>query len=188
VRFLCIFADITPKKRLDMEFIKLVEQRHSVRKFSATPVEKEKLEVILEAARMAPSAVNFQPWHFIVLTEKEVLEKFYPVYHREWFRTAPVVIVVLGDHRQAWHRKEDGKDHTDIDIAIAVDHLTLAATELGLGTCWVCNFHVSQVTDFFNLPSHLEPIALIPLGYPEEQAFPAKKRKGASEIIHWNTF
>ncbi|GET25291.1 nitroreductase family protein [Prolixibacter sp. NT017] len=172
-----------------MQFIELVEQRHSVRKFSATPVEKEKLEAILEAARMAPSAVNFQPWHFIVLTDKDVLEKFYPVYHRDWFRTAPAVIVVLGDHHQGWHRKEDGKDHTDIDVAIAVDHITLAATELGLGTCWVCNFHVSQVTDFFELPSHLEPIALIPVGYPvERQVIPTKKRKEASEIIHWNKF
>jgi nitroreductase len=171
-----------------MRFIELVQQRHSVRNFEPTPVEREKLEAILEAGRLAPSAVNFQPWHFIVLTQKEVLESFYPVYHREWFRTAPAVIVVLGDHNQGWHRKEDGKDHTDIDVAIAVDHITLAATELGLGTCWVCNFHTTQCSEFFELPNHLEPIALIPVGYPAEQAIPSKKRKEASEIIHWNTF
>jgi nitroreductase len=115
-----------------MTFIELAKLRYSCRNYDSRSIEKDKLELILEAGRVAPSAVSFQPWHFIVIQEKESLTKAHAVYHRECFRTAPCVIVICGDHHQSWKRKQDGKDHFDIDIAIAVDHMTLQATELGL--------------------------------------------------------
>ncbi|MCT4602113.1 MAG: nitroreductase family protein, partial [Marinifilum sp.] len=82
----------------------------------------------------------------------------------------------------------DGKDHTDIDASIAIDHMTLQATELGLGTCWICNFYVEKCKDFFQLPDHIEPIAILSLGYPNDDKMPAKKRKSLEEIVHWEKF
>ena len=171
-----------------MNFIELATQRYSVRNFESKPVEKEKLLYVLEAARMAPSAVNFQPWQFIVVTDPETLKLVRSVYHREWLATAPVIIVALGDHSIGWHRKSDDKDFTDIDVAIAIDHLTLAAVEQGLGTCWICNFDVQKYSRIFDTPKHLEPIALIPIGYPVNESGPEKKRKPIDQLVHWNNY
>ena len=171
-----------------MNFIELATQRSSVRNFAPLPVENEKLLQVLEAARIAPSAANFQPWQFIVITEPELLQMIYPLYPREWLTSAPIIIVALGDHSKGWHRGKDDKDFTDIDLAIAIDHMTLAATELGLGTCWICNFDTEKLQDIFNLPDNLEPIALIPVGYPGIKSKPAKIRKSLEQIVRWNDF
>lgn len=136
---------------------------------------------------MAPSAVNFQPWHFIVVTEEEGLMKVRETYNRSWFAEAPVYILACTDHSQSWKRKSDDKDFGDVDIAIAVDHLILKATELGIGTCWVCNFDAGKARDLFCLPEHVEPMVLIPLGY-STAPMPVKKRKDLSEIVHWEKF
>ncbi len=169
-----------------MTFIELAKRRYSCRNYDFRPVEQDKLELILEAARIAPSAVNYQPWHFIVIQEKENLKKVHGVYHREWFQTAPCVIVICGDHNQSWKRKQDGKDHCDIDIAIAVDHMTLQATEFGLATCWICNFDKEKTTKILNLPLYLEPIVILPMGYPLDQPDPSRhveKRKKIQDIV-----
>ena len=171
-----------------MNFKELIEQRYSVRSYQDKEVEKEKLITILEAGQIAPSAVNNQPWHFIVVQESENHKQFSEIYHRDWFNEAPVYIVVCGDHKQAWKRNEDEKDHCDIDGAIAIDHMTLQATELGLGTCWICNFYVEKCKCFFNLPEHIEPIAILSLGYPTDKKAPVKKRKSLEEIVHWEKF
>jgi nitroreductase len=92
-------------------------------------------------------------------------EKLAGTYNRDWFRQAPVILVFLGDHSQGWKRG-DGKDHTDIDIAILTDHITLAATEQGLATCWICNFDAMKCRQILSLPDHVEPIAYLPVGYP----------------------
>lgn len=170
-----------------MNFWDLVKKRYSVRKYSDRPVEEEKIRKILEAARLAPSAVNYQPRHFIVITDGELKAQIAEAYTRDWFQEAPVVIVALGDHQQAWHRR-DGKDHCDIDVAIAVDHLTLAATSLGLGTCWVCAFDAEKVHSILDLPPHLEAVALIPLGYPADDGAPERERKGLDALVSWNGF
>ena len=121
-----------------MNFLELTKRRCSVRKYASRPVETEKLDYILEAARMAPSAVNYQPWCFLVVKSDKGREKIQSCYPREWFKQAPCYIVVCGDHAQSWKRA-DGKDHMDIDAAIAAEHICLAAAEQGLGSCWVCN-------------------------------------------------
>ena len=171
-----------------MDLRTIIENRYSVRSYQSKEVEKEKLIKILEAGQLAPSAVNNQPWHFIVVQEAENHAKVSEIYHREWFKEAPVYIIICGDHETAWKRKEDGKDHTDIDASIAIDHMTLQATELGLGTCWICNFYVEKCKAYFQLPNHIEPIAILSLGYPKDDKIPTKKRKALEEIVHWEKF
>lgn len=166
-----------------MKFLDLVKARYSVRSYEMRPVEQEKLDYILECVRLAPSAVNFQPWRFAIVTDPEKLSALKTAYAREWIQTAPCIIVACGNHDEAWHRKSDGKDHTDVDVSIAVEHLCLAATEQGLGTCWVCNFDTDRCREVMNLPENLDPIALIPIGYPTDSAVPEKKRKSLDEIL-----
>lgn len=170
-----------------MNFILLAESRFSVRKYKNTPIEEEKLLKVLEAGRLAPSAVNFQPWSFVVVNEKEKLEQLYTTYNRDWIKKAPVIIIACSDHSQSWKRNADGKDSADIDLAIAVDHMTLMATSLELGSCWVCNFNVQKCSEILELPHYMEPTVIIPLGYADEE-MPIKKRKPLSEIVHFNTY
>jgi len=170
-----------------MNFIELATQRSSVRNFEPKLVEKEKLLYVLEAARIAPSAANFQPFKFLVITDPSILKSVQALYHREWLVTAPAIIVAMGDHNKGWHRKNDGKDFTDIDVAIAVDHLTLAAAEQGLGTCWICNFDADKCTTLFNAPPNIEMIALIPIGYPVIEPKSVKKRMPIDQLVRWNT-
>lgn len=173
-----------------MNFLDLVRNRFSSRKYQDKQVEEEKIVQVLEAARMAPSAVNYQPWVFVVIREAENLEKIHACYHRDWFNQAPVVIVACADHAQSWKRS-DGKDHADIDVAIAVDHITLAATEAGLATCWVCNFDPEKTRQTLALPDHIEPVAMIPLAYPADSPDTARhtqKRKTLNQIVRWESF
>jgi nitroreductase len=172
-----------------MKLFEIAKARYSCRNYKSQEVEKDKIITILEAARVAPSGVNFQPWHFIVIQSLENKEKVCQAYNREWFKTAPLFIIACGDHKISWKRN-DGKDIMDIDVTIAIDHLILQATELGLGTCWVCNFNIKKLKENFKLPDHIEPIAIIPLGYPNDTAVPDRhllKRKPLNEIIHWES-
>lgn len=171
-----------------MKFSQLITHRYSVRDFDSKPVEKQKLEKVLEAARLAPSAVNLQPWHFLVVQSPENLEKMFAFYQRNWIRKAPAIILSCADHSQSWKRGSDGKDFADVDVAIAVDHMTLQAAELGLGTTWVCNFNAQKCAETLRLPLHIEPLVMLPLGYPAGDKIPEKKRKPAEEIIHWEKF
>ena len=109
------------------------------------------------------------------------------MYERQWFETAPLIIVVCADHLQSWKRSYDGKDFAGIDVAIATDHMTLMATSLGLGTCWICHFNTKKCIELLNLPPNIEPIALLPVGYPKGE-MPLKKRKKLNEIVFWNGF
>jgi nitroreductase len=171
-----------------MNFKDLAQRRYSVRSYQPTPVENEKLVAIIESALLAPSAVNFQPWKFVVVTEPALLARLHGCYHRDWFKSAPACIVAIGDHDMGWHRPTDGKDYTDMDVTIAIDYLMLGATEIGLGTCWICHFNAEKCAEIFNLPSNLEVIAMIPVGYPLTEAIPEKKRKTMDELVLWNWF
>jgi nitroreductase len=170
-----------------MEFKQLIIERCSVRKYKDIPVEEEKILQITEAGRMAPSAVNFQPWLFLIIREPANLEKMYSVYQREWIKSAPVIILACADHNQSWKRSIDGKDSAEIDVAIAVDHMTLQATELGLGTCWVCNFDVHRCAEIMDLPRHIEPIVMLPLGYPDVEVPAEKNRKPLDKLVYWES-
>jgi nitroreductase len=170
-----------------MELKDAIKERFSVRNFKEQEVPKTEIEKILEWTSGAPSAVNFQPWHFIVISGKQGREAIYTVYQRPWLRTAPVIIVACVNHKESWKRGSDGHDFGEVDVAIAIDHLTLAAAANGLGTCWVCNFDVQGCKKLLKLPDHLKPLALIPLGYPAS-TMPAKKRKPLNEIVSWEEF
>lgn len=163
-------------------FMRLVKERHSTRKFTDRPVSPEQVEAVLEAARLAPSACNLQPWRFEVVAHPgTVRDAVRDAYRKKGFKTVPVTIVAVGLHDKAWHRGDDGKDHTDVDVSIAVEHICLAAAALGLSSCWVCSFDVDKVRGALNLPDTEEPVALIPLGYPDDTVT-EKKRKPLSEI------
>lgn len=168
---------------MSMNFLDLVKKRYSVRSYLPRAIEADKMNYIMECVRLAPSAVNFQPWHFSIVTDSEKLSKLKSAYAREWIESVSCIIVACVDHREAWHRKADGKDHSDIDISIAVEHLCLAAAEQGLGTCWVCNFDVPRCREVMNLPENWEPVVLIPIGYATEDDIPEKRRKTLDEIV-----
>jgi nitroreductase len=171
-------------------FLELAKNRYSVRNYLDRPVEDEKLNYILEAGRIAPSAANYQPWHFIVVKDIEMRRQIAETYPRPWFLQAPVIIILCGDHSISWKRP-DGKDHCDIDIAIAADHMTLAAEDAGLGTCWICHFDAKRAAEILGLPGHIEPVVYLPVGYSGDQ--PDKKsrhlvRKTMEEIVHREKF
>lgn len=167
-----------------MTLKELSENRYSVRSFEEKEVENESLAYILQCVRLAPSAVNLQPWKFYVVKNEENKAKLRQCYSRDWFNYAPMYIIACVNHSEEWTRKYDSKPHGDIDVSIAVEHLCLAATEKGLGTCWVCNFNAPLCHQLLNLPKDEEPIALIPIGYPKGD-IPPKKRKTLDEIVCW---
>ena len=143
--------------------MELVKRRYSCRNYQSKPVEQGKLDYIMECVRLAPSAVNRQPWRFRIVSSEEGRKKLCQCYSREWFTTAPVIIIASILHDEEWVRS-DGKHHGDIDIAIAVEHLCLAAAEQGVGTCWVCNFDAKRCKSLFALSDNEEAAVLIPLG------------------------
>ncbi|MBR6893475.1 MAG: nitroreductase family protein [Bacteroidaceae bacterium] len=164
-----------------MTFLDLTKQRYSCRSYKAQAVEKEKLEYVMECVRMSPSAVNRQPWRFRIVESEADRQKLCQCYNREWFATAPTVIVASVLHDEEWIRP-DGKHHGNIDIAIAVEHLCLAAAEQGLGTCWVCNFDALLCQRLFDIPPHEEVAVLIPIGYPADEP-KEKVRKNIEAIV-----
>ena len=132
--------------------------------------------------------MTLHPWRFIDVQDEKMKAEVCSTYKRDWIKKAPAIIVVCGVHGEAWVRA-DGKDHCDIDVAIAADHMTLAAEELGLGTCWVCNFNSMDLARFLKLPKGMEAAVLLPIGYPAEEPDTGrhtKLRKAADEIIFWD--
>lgn len=164
-----------------MDFLELVRNRYSCRAYKALSVEKEKLDYIMECVRLAPSAVNRQPWHFRIVSNEEEKAKMQQCYNREWFKTAPLYVIASVRHDEEWVRA-DGKHHGDIDVAIAVEHLCLAATEQGLATCWVCNFDTALCKELFGLSEDEEPTVIIPIGYADDEP-KEKMRKSIDEIV-----
>jgi nitroreductase len=170
-----------------MEFLELVQKRYSVRAYKRDPIEDEKLNHLLEVVRLAPTAANRQPFQIIVIHTAGREEELKRIYHREWFVGAPILICVCTQPVKAWVRGLDGKNYSDVDAAIVMDHLILAATELGLGTCWVAAFNPEQTRQILCLPEGIEPVLITPLGYAADQP-EVKERKPVSELVryeHW---
>lgn len=166
-----------------MNFLELSKQRYSARNYSSDIIEQEKLDYILECARFAPSAVNYQPWHFFIVKsdkQKRLIQQSYP---REWFAEAPLYIVVCAESSVAWVRKTDNKNHSDIDAAITTEHICLAATEQGLGSCWVCNFDSDTLKENLHLSPNEYPVAIISLGYVKKLPEKSSQRKDITEIV-----
>lgn len=169
-----------------MEFSELIQARYSVRAYQSRPVEEEKLLEVLEAACLAPTAANRQSFQLIVIETSGRAEELARVYKPKWFSEAPLVIAAVGIPAGNWVRK-DGRNYVDVDVAIVMDHLILAAANAGLGTCWIGAFDPDAAGEVLGLPADVEPIAFTPLGYPADNPS-AKRRKPLSELVrydHW---
>jgi len=171
-----------------MDVFEAIQVRRSVRTYEQTPIPKEKLEKILEAARLAPSAMNLQPWHFIVVTDKSKREKLSQAPFAKFLRDAPVVIVGCGNHKVSpkWYK---------VDVAIAMQNMVLAATGEGLGTCWIGSFNEKEVKELLKIPEEHRVVALLALGYPRRKLDIksrilnlARRRKKLEEIVSYEEY
>ena len=170
-----------------MNVMDAIKTRKSVRAYAHRPVGDDKLNSILEAARLAPSASNRQEWRFVIVREQDIRKKLARVAgDQEFVGEAPVVIVACAD--TDGHVMKCGHPCYLIDVAIALDHIALAATELGLGTCWIGNFDEGKVKELLGIPEKIRVIELMPLGYPLDPSALEKKRLALSTIVkyeHW---
>jgi nitroreductase len=166
-----------------MDFSELVTYRGSIRGYKNDPIEDEKLSAVLEAARMAPTAHNDQPFRLIVIHTKGREAELAKIYGRPWFTQAPIVICIVGVPAEGWVRF-DGKNYYEVDVAIAMDHLILAAHNLGLGTCWIGAFNPEAAYEVLGLPEDVVPVAFTPLGYPNAE--PREKvRKSLDDLVRY---
>lgn len=172
-----------------MEFLELAKKRYSVRGYKAEKVEAGKLQKILEAGRVAPTGANRQPQRLIVVQSDEGMEKLKKganVYG------APLAIIVCGDHRSAWVRPYDKKVITDIDASIVTDHMMMEATDLGLGTVWICYFKPDVIKKEFGLPDGIEPINILAIGYaagePQSPERHGEARLPLEDIVFYESY
>ena len=149
-----------------MNVTEAIETRRSIRSYKDRQIEEDKLERVLEAARLAPSAKNLQEWKFIVVKDKLTRQKLASAAKNQKFvGEAPVVIAACAVETE--HVMTCGQLCYPIDLAIAVDHMTLKAVEEDLGTCWIGAFHEDEVKEILNIPEKVRVVALLPIGYPE---------------------
>lgn len=167
-----------------MDFTSLIHARYSVRAYKPDPVEEGTLRKVLEAARMAPTAANNQPFQFIVVRTQGREQELRRIYNRDWFVNAPLVICGCGIPEKAYVGR-DGTNYAVVDVIIAMDHLILAATDLGLGTCWVGAFDPPATRQVLGLPDEVLPVIFTPLGYPDDTPQP-KERKPLDELVRYD--
>ena len=169
-----------------MEFQKLIRVRRSIRGYAPDPVPDEALARVLEAARLAPTAANRQAFRIVVVTDSSTRTRFKEVYDRDWFYSAPVILVGCVEPGKCWQRS-DGFNAAEVDLGIVMDHMILAAADLGLGTCWIAAFDPAAAREVLGLPPEVIPSAFTPLGIPADTAAP-KKRRPLTDLVrqdHW---
>ncbi len=166
-----------------MDLFEAIATRYSVRGYRPDPIDDETLARVLEAARRAPTASNRQPFRVIVVHTKGREDELLRVYGRPWFVQAPLVLAMVAVPGEAWRRMDD-KPYDEVDATIAMDHLVLAATALGLGTCWIAAFDPDAARAVFGLPDDVEPIAFTPLGLPDKPAA-ATGRRPLEELVRY---
>lgn len=164
-----------------MSFMELAGKRHSVRAYKPDQVEDEKLQTVLEAARLAPTACNLQAFKIFVIKTKGSEEELKKIYNKDWFVAPPYILCICAQMDKAWVRR-DRKNYGYVDAAIVMDHMIIAATEQGLGTCWVGAFDVEAAKRILQLDTSLEPVAFTPLGYENGPEF-KKIRKTMEELV-----
>jgi len=170
-----------------MDLFEVIEKRRSIRSYKSDPLPEDVFKKVLEAARLAPSANNIQPWKFIVVKDAGKREKLASLCMGQSFiAEAPVVIVACGLPTSS---KIGGYTSSrEVDVAIAVDHLTLAARALGLGTCWIGAFDNDKIKQFLNIPEEVQIVAITPLGYPTSEKEFGTSRKSLDEIVCWEDY
>ncbi len=165
-----------------MDVFEAIQSRRSIRRYLNQPVEEEKLTQVLEAGRRAPSANNRQEWRFVVVQDSDTREKLAEAACGQRFvAEAPVVIACCSDESK--HVLTCGHPAYAIDVAIAIDHMTLAAVALGLGTCWIGAFYEDHVREILNIPDSVRVVELLTLGYPAEKPLP-RPRKRLDDIVY----
>lgn len=178
---------------MPMEFQEVIQKRKSVRSYSDRPVEEEKIQYLLECARAAPSWMNKQCWHFIVVTDKKRIEALSKTgIINRWVKQAPVIIVACADPLLSGVK--NNIQYYTVDTAIAMEHIILAATDLGLGSCWIGSFNEKKIKELLEIPPRIRVIALTPIGYPaavenigskgRKIVIRSTKRKSLREITH----
>ena len=160
------------------ELLKIIYDRRSVRRYERRPIPKDVLKAILEAGRLAPTARNKQPWHFVVVTKPELKRRLIFSSWNSFMEDAGAIIVGCGDSREKW---------AVVDVAIALENMVIAAEALGLGSCWIGHFEESEVKRALRIPDYLKVVAMIAVGYPAEKPEPPPK-KSLDEIVHYETF
>jgi len=170
--------EIIVKCDVILDFIEIVKKRRSIRKYKIDQISEKQLKYVIEAARLAPSWANRQSWKFIIVTDQMLKRK---ITMRDWAAEAPIVIVGIADPKLSGTRAD--KHYYLLDMGIAMEHMMLAAAELGLGTCWIGGqFNEDIVRETLKIPRQYRVVALMPLGYPDEEPSP-KERKEVKDII-----
>jgi nitroreductase len=165
-----------------MDVMEAIKKRCSVRSYQNRGIEKEKLDKILEAARLAPSASNRQEWRFVVVEDKDTRQLLAKAAKNQLFvGEAPVVIAACA--KTDGHLMTCGQACYPIDMAIAIDHMVLEATEEGLGTCWIGAFYEDQVKEILGIPKDIRVVELLTLGYPAKPSPGSKDRLSIEEIV-----
>ncbi len=173
----------------DINFLRLAEDRYSVRKFQNKPITQEDLNQILKAGHLAPTACNRQPQRIMVINDDIGLDKLRKCTHCHF--NAPTAILVCYDKELCWVREFDGKNSGDIDASIVTTHMMLEAASIGVGTTWVMYFIPEAVREEFSIPDHLEPVALLVMGYPAEDSKPYPehtKFRNMEDIVTYNKY
>ena len=172
-----------------MDFLNLAENRYSIRKFDGRKIEDEVIEKILRAGQIAPTACNFQPQRILVIKGDDALAKL-----KECTRChfdAPAAMLVCYNKEECWTRKYDGEQSGWVDASIVTTHMMLAASSLGIGTTWVMHFNPQAMREAFAIPENMVPVALLPMGYPAEDAEPLNLHfinKSLDEMVVLDTF
>lgn len=168
-----------------MEVIEAIKTRRSIRKYSSRPIEEDKLHLVLEAGRLSPSASNGQDWHFIVVRDREKIQKLMEAADGQpSVGEAPCAIVVCGTKRRIM---DCGQPTDTVDCSIAMSYMMLQAHELGLGTCWLGHFYADKVKKALHIPEDVSVITFSPVGYPAEEP-PVKPRKELKEIVSYEKY
>jgi len=171
-----------------MSVLEAAAKRRSIRRYKTNPVRDQVLQRVLEAARLAPSGKNLQPWKFIVVKNQTLKDQLGEASNRQFFMAkAPLIIVACGYPDSCYSRLGRYMKSWPVDVAVALEHLILQAAEEGLGTCWIGAFEEEKVKEILGIPREVKVLALTPLGYPDEVPS-ARRRKSLEEIVSYDGY
>lgn len=172
-----------------MDFEQLITERFSVRNFKQEHLPQEIIDKILEAGHKAPTGCNYQPQRILVLNTDESIAKLKNCTKCHF--NAPTAMLVCHNKEESWIRKYDGALSSPVDAVIVTTHMMLAAHNIGVGSCWVMHFDPAEMKDKFNIPDNIEPVALLVMGYPSDDAKPLElhyKNRSMSETVFFDSF
>ncbi len=176
-----------------MDVLQAIKTRRSVRAYDSKPIPNETLQKVLDALRLAPSACNFQPWRFLLVQDPPLRQQVAAAScSQSWMAEAPLIVVACGYPEKAYKKMGGYANSVDIDLAIALDHLSLAAVEEGLATCWIGAFDETAIKSILRIPPEVKVVAMMPLGYPRtadlNQPVKPNARKNSDDIFKINTY